>query len=52
MKLALIRKMALVAIALTCGTATAASPTPERINELVKTRCSVCHGPTGQSSNA
>lgn len=52
MKLALIRKMALVAIALTCGTATAASPTPERINELVKTRCGVCHGPTGQSSNA
>lgn len=24
----------------------------ERVNELVKTRCSTCHGSTGQSSNA
>jgi cytochrome c553 len=42
--------MALSALAAACSVAVAA--TSERIEELVKTRCSTCHGPTGQSSNA
>jgi cytochrome c553 len=41
----------LFALATACG-AGAAPPASDRIGELVNTRCSTCHGPTGQSSNA
>ncbi len=51
MKLALRRMIALFALAAACA-AGAATPAPERIGELVRTRCYTCHGPTGQSSNA
>lgn len=52
MRLALRWKVALVAVAAACSAAIAATTTSKRINELVDTRCSTCHGPTGQSSNA
>jgi cytochrome c553 len=50
MRLALRWMMALFAIAAASGAAGAAAS--ERIEELIRTRCSTCHGPTGQSSNA
>lgn len=52
MRLALIWKMALCAVAAACSAAIAAGPTSTRIKGLIDTRCSTCHGPTGQSSNA
>ena len=52
MRLALRWKVALFALAATCGAAATATPTSKRIKDLISTRCSTCHGPTGQSSNA
>jgi cytochrome c553 len=53
MRLASGWKAALFAFAVVCSAAAAAAaPASERIDELVKTRCRTCHGPTGQSSNA
>jgi cytochrome c553 len=51
MRLVLRCMMALFALAAACA-AGAAPTTPERISELVRTRCSTCHGPSGQSSDA
>ena len=51
MRLALKWMMALLAVAATCSAASAATSS-KRINDIVNTRCSTCHGPTGQSSNA
>lgn len=45
-------KMAVLALAATCSAALAASGAPARIKDIVSNRCSTCHGPTGQSSNA
>jgi cytochrome c553 len=50
MKLALRRMIALCTLA--AASLNGAATAPERIGELVRTRCSTCHGPTGQSSNA
>lgn len=50
MRLALGLKIAVLAVAATCNAALAAT-TSGRIKEIVSTRCSTCHGPTGQSSN-
>ena len=52
MRLALGWKVALFAVAATCSAADAATATSKRIKDLIDTRCSTCHGPTGQSSNA
>lgn len=51
MRLALIWMMAVLAVVATCSAASAATSS-KRINDIVNTRCSTCHGPTGQSSNA
>lgn len=51
MRLALKWMMALLAVAATCSAASAATSS-KRINDIVNTRCSTCHGATGQSSNA
>lgn len=51
MKLALRFMMALCVLAAAMGNADSAIAS-ERVNDLVKTRCSTCHGATGQSSNA
>lgn len=51
MRLALKWMMVLLAVAATCNAASATTSS-KRINDLVNTRCSTCHGPTGQSSNA
>jgi cytochrome c553 len=51
MRLALGWKIAVLAVAAACSAALAATATPGRIKEIVATRCSTCHGPTGQSSN-
>ena len=51
MRLALRWKLALFAVAATCCAAATASPASKRIQDLIDTRCSTCHGPTGQSSN-
>ena len=52
MRLAMGWKVALFAVAATCCAAVAATPTSKRISDLINTRCSTCHGPTGQSSKA
>lgn len=52
MRLALGWKVALFAVAAACSAAVAATTTSKRIKDLIDTRCSTCHGPTGQSSNA
>ncbi len=52
MRLALRWTVALFALAATCSAAAAATPASKRIKDLIDTRCSTCHGPTGQSSNA
>jgi cytochrome c553 len=44
--------LAILAIAAACSASAAAATQPKRITELISTRCSTCHGPTGQSSNA
>lgn len=51
MRLASGWKVALVAVAATCSMAFAATTSSQRINDIVSTRCSTCHGPNGQSSN-
>lgn len=51
MRLALKWMMVMAAVAATCSAASAATSS-KRINDIVNTRCSTCHGPTGQSSNA
>lgn len=51
MRLALKWMMAVLAVVATCSAASAATSS-KRINDIVNTRCSTCHGPTGQSSNA
>ena len=51
MRLALKWMMAMLAVAAACSGAAAATSS-KRINDIVNTRCSTCHGPTGQSSNA
>lgn len=51
MRLALKWMMAILAVAATCSAASGATSS-KRINDIVNTRCSTCHGPTGQSSNA
>lgn len=51
MRLALKWMTALLAVAATCNAASATTSS-KRINDIVNTRCSTCHGPTGQSSNA
>lgn len=51
MMLALKWKMAILAVAATCSAASATTSS-KRINDIVNTRCSTCHGATGQSSNA
>ncbi|MDA8256837.1 MAG: c-type cytochrome [Betaproteobacteria bacterium] len=51
MRLALKWMMAILAAATTCSAASATTSS-KRINDIINTRCSTCHGPTGQSSNA
>lgn len=51
MRLASGWQVALVAVAATCSVAFAATTGSKRINDIINTRCSTCHGPTGQSSN-
>lgn len=51
MRLALKWMMAVLAVVATCSAASAVTSS-KRINDIVNTRCSTCHGPTGQSSNA
>lgn len=43
---------ALFSIFATCSFALAENAVSKRIKDLIDTRCSTCHGPTGQSSNA
>lgn len=51
MRLASGWKLALVAVAATCSVAVTAATSSKRISDIITTRCSTCHGPTGQSSN-
>lgn len=51
MRLALKWMMAILSVAATCSAASATTSS-KRINDIVNARCSTCHGPTGQSSNA
>lgn len=52
MRLASGWKVALLAVAATFSAAAAANTGSKRISDIISTRCSTCHGPTGQSSNA
>jgi cytochrome c553 len=52
MRLALRWMVALIALTAECGSVAAATPDSKRVTDLINTRCSTCHGPTGQSSNA
>ncbi len=51
MRLALKWTVALLVVAVTCSAALATTSS-KRISDIVNARCSTCHGPTGQSSNA
>lgn len=44
--------LAILAVTLACGLAAAATKQDKRISDIVSQRCSTCHGPAGQSSNA
>lgn len=44
-------KLALVAVTATCSVAVAAATLSKRISDIIGTRCSTCHGTSGQSSN-
>lgn len=45
------RWMLAILVATACGLAGAAPTGDKRISDLIRERCSECHGPTGQSSN-
>lgn len=44
--------LAILAVTAMCGIAGATTTGEKRIGTIIKERCSECHGPTGQSSNA
>lgn len=52
MRLAAGLRLAILAMTMVCGIATAATPGGKRIDNIVNQRCATCHGPTGQSSNS
>lgn len=45
-------KVILLALAALFSATATATPISKRVKDLIDTRCSTCHGPTGQSSNA